>query len=74
MRADLDEKLGQLLKGRRRSLALTQADLALRSGLTARYIRKVECGQASPTVSVLVKLADALEISPAELMQQLMEA
>jgi len=74
MHIDLDEKLGRLLKDRRRSMELTQADLALRSGLTSRYIRKVENGQASPTVNSLVKLAIALEIKPAELMHLLMDA
>ncbi len=73
MHIDLDEKLGRLLKDRRRSMELTQADLALRSGLTSRYIRKVENGQASPTVNSLVKLAIALDIRPAELMHQLMD-
>ena len=73
MHIDLDEKLGRLLKNRRRSMELTQADLALRSGLTSRYIRKVENGQASPTVNSLVKLAIALDIRPAELMHQLMD-
>lgn len=71
MHIDLDEKLGRLLKDRRRSMELTQADLALRSGLTSRYIRKVESGQASPTVNSLVKLAIALDIRPAELMHLL---
>lgn len=74
MHIDLDEKFGRLLKDRRRTLNLTQADLALRSGLTSRYIRKVESGQACPTLNSFVKLSAALDIKPTELMRQLIEA
>ena len=41
---------------------LTQADLALRTGLTSRYIRKLEAGRSCPTLDVVFKLAAALDI------------
>lgn len=43
---------------------LTQADLALRTGLTPRYIRKLEAGRSCPTLDVVFKLAAALDMKP----------
>ncbi len=40
---------------------LTQADLALRTGLTSRYIRNLEAGRSCPTLDVVFKLAAALD-------------
>ena len=74
MKIDLDAALGRLLKERRLALHLTQADNGLRSGLTPRNIRKVEQRLACPTVNAFVKLALAVEISPTELMQKLLDS
>ena len=41
---------------------LTQADLALRTGLTSRYIRNLEAGRSCPTLDVVFKLAAALDM------------
>ncbi len=45
----------------------TQEELADRVGLSARYVGQIERAQASMTVSVLGRIADAFKVDPAEL-------
>ncbi len=66
----LEEAFGENLRSLRLQRNLTQADLALRSGLTARYLRNLERGLSSPTLSVIVKLALCLEVEPHDLVKQ----
>ena len=72
MRIDLEPPLGRLLKERRLGAGLTQSDLALMSGVTSRYVRKVENGEACPTLNVFVKMALAMNCSPQELLGQVL--
>lgn len=48
----------------------TQEELADRVGLSARYIGEIERHHASPTVSVLGRLAAAFEVEPADLLKR----
>ncbi|WP_054256733.1 helix-turn-helix transcriptional regulator [Paenacidovorax caeni] len=50
-----------VLRQARHDAGLTQADLALRSGLTSRYIRSLEAGKACPSLDAVFRLAQALE-------------
>lgn len=59
-----------VLKQARVTLFLTQADLALRSGLTSRYIRSLEAGSACPSLDAVFKLAPALELKVHELVSR----
>lgn len=47
---------------------LTQEDLAEHCGLFRTYMSRIETGQANPTLTMIVALADALGVQPAELM------
>lgn len=60
--------LGIELKVRRQELGLTQEDLAGRCELDRPYLSLLEVGRKQPTVSVLLLLADGLELSLAGLM------
>lgn len=42
---------------------MTQQDLAESSGLTQHWISHFECGRRLPSVDVLVRLSDALDVS-----------
>ena len=53
--------LGQMVHDRRVELGLTQAGLALRSGMTQPQLSRLESGGATPTVPLLARLATALE-------------
>jgi transcriptional regulator with XRE-family HTH domain len=48
---------------------MTQEELADRAGLSARYVGSIERAEVSVTVTVLERLADALEVEPAELLR-----
>jgi transcriptional regulator with XRE-family HTH domain len=61
-----------LLKQLRRQTALTQEDLAERSGLSVRTIRRLETGEsANPQLDTVRLLADALSLKPDERAQML---
>jgi transcriptional regulator with XRE-family HTH domain len=66
----LEEAFGEQLRKYRLDRNLTQADLALRSGVTTRYLRNLEHGLSSPTLAVIVKLAASLEVEAHELVKQ----
>jgi transcriptional regulator with XRE-family HTH domain len=53
--------LGQMVHDRRTELAMTQADLAERAGMTQPQLSRLESGGATPTVPLLVRLAAALD-------------
>jgi transcriptional regulator with XRE-family HTH domain len=61
-----------LLRQLRRQTALTQEDLAERTGLSARTIRRLETGEsANPQLDTVRLLADALRLEPDERAQLL---
>lgn len=66
---DIRTKLGQNVQRYRRLKTWSQEDLALESGLDRTYISGVERGVRNPTVLVVQRLADALEIRPAQLLE-----
>lgn len=55
---------GSWINRRRRSLALTQNELAQRAGYSVVTIRKVEAGDLRPSVELAQQLAEALKITP----------
>ena len=60
----------QDLRARRHRLerGLSQERLAEAAGLSQRYLSVLERGENSPTLNVIVRLAAALDLSPAELL------
>ncbi|MDH1254522.1 helix-turn-helix transcriptional regulator [Comamonas thiooxydans] len=61
------EALGVEIKVRRLELGLSQEDLAGRCELDRPYITMIEIGRKQPTISVLHRLAGALDLSMAEM-------
>ncbi|WP_197039783.1 helix-turn-helix domain-containing protein [Nocardia sp. NRRL WC-3656] len=59
--------LSEVIKTRRNELGLTQSQLAAAIGVNLRQVTRYEGGEQEPAFSVAIKLADALEISLAEL-------
>jgi len=49
---------------------LTQEKVADRSGVHATEVSRFEAGKRDPRVSTLERLAEALEVSPGELLQE----
>jgi transcriptional regulator with XRE-family HTH domain len=50
---------------------VSQERLAERAGLHRTYISHLELGKGSPTLDVIVRVAEALEVDPAVLLQEL---
>ncbi len=55
------------LKEARVGKFLTMAKLAEKAGVSLYTIRNIETGASIPTLSVAAKIAEALEIEPAEI-------
>lgn len=64
-------RLGARIRARREALGLTQAKLAEKVGCTSNYVGVLERGLKLPTLDTLVRVAKALEMSPAELLGDL---
>lgn len=67
---DLKEVMAVNLRRLRHDKELTQEELADRAGISARYVGKIERANVSASVSVLGRLATALDVDPCELIRQ----
>jgi transcriptional regulator with XRE-family HTH domain len=61
--------IGDKLKRQRTRRALTQAELAERAGVTTATVARIERDEIEPRMPTLRKLAQALEVDPAELVE-----
>ncbi len=59
--------IGKSLKMQRTLKALTQAQLAEQAGVTTATVARIERDEIEPRMTTLRKLADALDVEPAEL-------
>lgn len=64
---DILLSLGKRIQAIREKRGMTQEELEEKTGVNARYISAIECGQKNPTVKTLSKLADGLGIELYEL-------
>lgn len=64
------QALGTALKERRNELGLTQEDVAGAAELDRPFITMIEAAKKQPTVSVLWRLAAALQLSPADFVER----
>lgn len=67
------EAMGLVIREIRRKRRLTQAELARRTGLSARQINNIESGNRPPYVDEVFLLADALEMQAWVLTRKLNE-
>ena len=68
--AKLDSAFGKTLKSRRCSSNLSQEQLGLKSGLSRPYISELELGKKDPSLFTIFKLANALELKPSVLIDE----
>lgn len=66
---DIKEVMARNLRRARHEKKLTQEELADRAGLSMRYVGAIERGDVSASVTILGRIADALEIEPGELLK-----
>lgn len=61
--------VGQNFARLRREKGLTQEQVEARSGLSQQYLSGLERGQRNPTVVTLFEVAQALGVTPVDLIQ-----
>lgn len=64
------EELGRRIKKTRERKHLTLKAVESASGISATHVSEIERGKTSPTVGVLVRIADALETDPAYFLEE----
>ena len=64
---DVRERLGKNVRRLRKAKGLAQEKFALEFGMDRTYVSGIERGTRNPTVTVVQRLADALDVSIAEL-------
>jgi transcriptional regulator with XRE-family HTH domain len=65
---NLRQQVGSNVRRIRRELGISQEELAFRSELHRTYISGVERGIRNPTIIVLGRIADALDVAPGDLL------
>jgi len=65
----ISAKLGQNMKRIRAKKKMSQGDIARALEVDRGYISNIENGKKNPTIATLQKLADALGVSPDELLK-----
>ncbi len=68
---DILATLARNVKYYRSQLELTQEELAGRAGVNRSYLAGIESGRRNTSAKVIEKLAKALGVSPADLLQPL---
>lgn len=66
---ELKDVLATNLRLLRQGRGLTQEDLADRTGLSSRYLGSIERARVSASITVVGKLAKALDVDPCELIK-----
>ena len=64
------QPVGYQIAQLRRNKGLSQARLAERAGLRQGNLSRIESGRIDPTVTMLCRIASALEVPPAEILQK----
>jgi len=70
---DIQRQVGLNVRQWREKRELSQEELSFESGLHRTYVSGVERGVRNPTVTVLQKLAKALDVPPARLFDPVKE-
>lgn len=65
---------GNRLRAARRERGMSQDDLAARTGMHRTYVGGIERGERNPSLTNIVRLANALEVEVAELVSDIDDA
>lgn len=69
----LEKRFGKNIRHWRKQRGLSQEELAERAQLHPTYISGIETGYRNPTVKIISRLADALNVEPAILFTDVAE-
>ena len=71
--ADLQETMGAVIRRERHERGLTLRELAERAALSVVYVGELERGKKYPSAVVLERLAEALELAVADVLEMVAE-
>jgi transcriptional regulator with XRE-family HTH domain len=66
---DLRQAFAANLRRLRNARGISQENLAYEAGVNRTYVSKLEKGVSYPGLEIIAKLAEALEVEPAELLK-----
>jgi len=58
----IKELIGKRIQELRKTQRLSQEQVAEKADISPNYLSRIECGKENPTLDMLIKLADALEV------------
>lgn len=64
-----DQAFGQALRSLRTKRKWSQTELALRADVDRNYLSLIELGRNSPSVRMVFRLCDALDVTPSDLLK-----
>ncbi|MBV8860132.1 MAG: helix-turn-helix transcriptional regulator [Acidobacteria bacterium] len=67
----MNKALGEIISRRRQGRNLSQEELADRAGIHRTYVSQIERGLKSPTLSILIKVAKALDTKASIILSEL---
>ena len=70
MGKDLKTAMGIVLRAKRERLAISQEEVAERAGVDRTYISILELGQQQPSLTTILKLAQALKCPAGKMLAQ----
>lgn len=68
--SDIGEIFGGVLQRRRQAVGITQEELAFRAEVDRTFVSRLERGIRQPTITTLIGLATALNVSAADLVRE----
>ena len=68
------QQFGQIVREYRKAIGVSQEELASRTDIHRTYIGGIERGERNPTLLMILRLAKALGISPAQMFRTTIES
>lgn len=69
----IKKAFGVALRDTRKKRKLSQLEVSSTSGIDRAYVSEIENGEKNPSIVTLVRLADAMEVSPVEIVKRMAE-
>jgi len=66
----LQLEFGKRVQSKRKAIGFTQEELAEKADLSLSYLSSIECGERNVSLGNIIGLADALSMSPKELLPE----
>jgi len=70
----LEKAFGQILREQRKNANFSQETLAFKCGIDRTYVSLLERGMRHPSMKTIFKIAQALQVSPASIVEDVERA